>query len=48
MRIVVIGGTGHVGSYLVPRLTRNGHEVVSLSRGVGPMSMIRRGLRSNR
>jgi nucleoside-diphosphate-sugar epimerase len=33
MRIVVIGGTGHVGSYLVPRLTRNGHQVVSLSRG---------------
>jgi len=33
MRIVVIGGTGHVGSFLVPRLVRAGHEVVSLSRG---------------
>ncbi|GGL99903.1 NAD-dependent epimerase/dehydratase family protein [Nakamurella endophytica] len=33
MRIVVIGGTGHIGSYLVPRLVRGGHEVVSLSRG---------------
>lgn len=33
MRVVVIGGTGHVGSFLVPRLTRNGHQVVSLSRG---------------
>jgi nucleoside-diphosphate-sugar epimerase len=33
MRIVVIGGTGHVGSFLVPRLVRSGHEVVSLSRG---------------
>jgi nucleoside-diphosphate-sugar epimerase len=33
MRIVVIGGTGHVGSFLVPRLIRNGHQVASLSRG---------------
>jgi nucleoside-diphosphate-sugar epimerase len=33
MRIVVIGGTGHVGSFLVPRLVRSGHDVVSLSRG---------------
>lgn len=32
-RIVVIGATGHVGSYLVPRLARAGHEVVALSRG---------------
>jgi nucleoside-diphosphate-sugar epimerase len=33
MRIVVIGGTGHIGSFLVPRLVRGGHQVVSLSRG---------------
>jgi len=33
MRIVVIGGTGHVGSFLVPRLVETGHEVVNLSRG---------------
>jgi nucleoside-diphosphate-sugar epimerase len=33
-RIVVIGATGHVGSYLVPRLVRAGHEVVALSRGL--------------
>jgi len=32
-RIVVIGATGHVGSYLVPRLVRAGHEVSALSRG---------------
>jgi nucleoside-diphosphate-sugar epimerase len=32
-RIVVIGATGHVGSFLVPRLVRAGHEVVALSRG---------------
>jgi nucleoside-diphosphate-sugar epimerase len=33
MRIVVIGGTGHIGSFLVPRLVRAGHEVVNISRG---------------
>ena len=33
MRVVIIGGTGHVGTYLVPRLVEAGHEVVSLSRG---------------
>lgn len=35
--IVVIGATGHIGSYLVPRLVRAGHDVIALSRGVhGP------------
>jgi len=33
-RIVVIGATGHVGSYLIPRLVRAGHEVVALTRGL--------------
>lgn len=33
-RVVVIGATGHVGTYLVPRLVRAGHEVVALSRGM--------------
>jgi nucleoside-diphosphate-sugar epimerase len=33
MRIVVIGGTGHVGTYLVPRLVSAGHEVICVSRG---------------
>jgi nucleoside-diphosphate-sugar epimerase len=32
-RIAVIGATGHVGTYLVPRLVRAGHEVIALSRG---------------
>ena len=32
-RVLVIGATGHVGTYLVPRLVRAGHEVVALSRG---------------
>jgi nucleoside-diphosphate-sugar epimerase len=33
MKVVVIGGTGHIGTFLVPRLVRAGHEVVVLSRG---------------
>ena len=32
-RIVVIGGSGHVGTYLVPMLSERGHEVVNVSRG---------------
>ena len=33
MRVVVIGGTGHIGSYLAPELVQRGHQVVVLSRG---------------
>ena len=33
MRIVIIGGSGHVGTYLVPRLVSAGHHVVAVSRG---------------
>ena len=32
MRIIIIGGTGHVGTFLVPRLVLAGHEVISVSR----------------
>src|ERR1700735_4183829 len=32
-RVVVIGATGHIGTYLVPRLVRGGHDVVAMSRG---------------
>ncbi len=32
MKIVIIGGTGHVGTFLVPRLVHEGHEVISVSR----------------
>ena len=28
MRVVVIGGTGHVGTFLIPRLIHEGYEVV--------------------
>lgn len=33
MRVVIIGGSGHVGTYLVPRLVDAGYEVVNVSRG---------------
>lgn len=33
MRVVVIGASGHIGTYLVPRLVEAGHDVVAVSRG---------------
>lgn len=33
MRVVIIGASGHVGTYLVPRLVAAGHQVVTVSRG---------------
>ena len=33
MKTVVIGGTGHIGTYLVPRLLEAGIEVTAVSRG---------------
>jgi nucleoside-diphosphate-sugar epimerase len=42
MRIVVIGATGHIGTWLVPRLVRGGHDVIAVSRGVrGPYQPFR-------
>jgi len=36
-RVVVIGATGHIGTYLVPRLVAGGHQVIAVSRGArGP------------
>jgi nucleoside-diphosphate-sugar epimerase len=32
-RVIVIGGTGHIGTFLVPRLVEAGHTVISISRG---------------
>ena len=32
MRVVVIGATGHIGTYLVPQLVMEGHEVITISR----------------
>lgn len=33
MRVVVIGGSGHIGTYLVPRLVALDYEVIVVSRG---------------
>ena len=33
-RVAIIGGSGHVGTYLVPRLVEAGFEVVNVSRGL--------------
>lgn len=33
MRIIVIGATGHIGTWLVPRLVARGHSVIAVSRG---------------
>jgi len=33
MHILIIGGTGHIGTYLVPRLVEGGHEVSCVCRG---------------
>lgn len=33
MRVIVIGGSGHIGTYLIPRLVKAGHEVLNISRG---------------
>ncbi len=32
-RVIVIGATGHIGTYLIPRLVRANHEVIAVSRG---------------
>jgi nucleoside-diphosphate-sugar epimerase len=34
VRVVIIGGTGHIGSYLTPRLVEAGHSVFCVSRGM--------------
>ena len=33
MRVLVIGGTGHVGTTMIPRLVQLGHDVIVVSRG---------------
>lgn len=37
MKIVIVGATGHIGGYLVPRLVRAGHEVVAVTRGTSAL-----------
>ncbi|MGK2963369.1 MAG: NAD-dependent epimerase/dehydratase family protein [Gemmatimonadaceae bacterium] len=33
MRVVIIGTTGHIGTWLAPRLSNAGHQVIGVSRG---------------
>lgn len=33
MRIIVIGGSGHIGTYLIPMLVELGHDVINVTRG---------------
>ncbi|MBK8083331.1 MAG: NAD-dependent epimerase/dehydratase family protein [Devosia sp.] len=35
-RVAIIGGSGHVGTYLVPRLVEAGFEVINVARGRAP------------
>ena len=44
MKIVVIGGSGLIGSKLVAMLTRDGHEVVPASRRSGVDTVTGEGL----
>ena len=37
MRVLVIGGTGHIGSFLIPQLVGDGHEVTVVARGERPV-----------
>lgn len=34
MKVVVIGGTGHIGTYLIPKLVAKGFEVICVSRSI--------------
>lgn len=33
MKVVIIGGSGHIGSYLIPKLVKEQHHVIEVSRG---------------
>jgi nucleoside-diphosphate-sugar epimerase len=33
IKVIVIGATGHIGTFLIPRLVAAGYEVVAASRG---------------
>lgn len=34
MKVVVIGGSGHIGTFLIPKLVKAGYEVVNITRGI--------------
>ena len=33
MKIVIIGGTGHIGTFLIPMLVKEGYETIYITRG---------------
>ena len=33
MKVVVIGGTGHIGTFLIPMLVNAGYETIYITRG---------------
>ncbi len=41
MKILVIGGTGHMGTFLVPKLIQKGYEVYVGTRGNTPQRDVR-------
>ena len=34
MKVIVIGATGHIGTYLIPKLIEKGYTVIAITRGV--------------
>src|SRR5689334_13292432 len=44
MKIVVVGGTGHIGRKLIKLLTADGHEAVAASRSTGVDAVTGEGL----
>jgi uncharacterized protein YbjT (DUF2867 family) len=39
MRILIIGGTGFIGPYLIKELINLGHEVAVFNRGNNPLNL---------
>jgi len=37
MKVCVIGGTGHIGGFLIPQLVEDGHDVTVVARGERPV-----------
>jgi uncharacterized protein YbjT (DUF2867 family) len=44
MKIVVIGGTGLIGSKLIPKLRKMGHDAIAASPNTGVNTITREGL----
>ena len=44
MKLIIVGGTGLIGSRLVPLLKKHGHEAVPASPGTGVNSLTGEGL----